>query len=54
MFEDFLLYCDTSLQVWGYLLVLNLYVYNAKEVFKYTIFYISITQNEYVLKFLEE
>jgi hypothetical protein len=24
----------SSLKVWGYLLLLNLYVYNAKEVFK--------------------
>jgi hypothetical protein len=37
----------SSLQVWGYLLLLNLYVYNAKEAFRYIIFYIRIIQNAY-------
>jgi hypothetical protein len=37
----------SSLQVWGYLLLLNLYVYNAKEVLKYTTFYIRIIQDAY-------
>jgi hypothetical protein len=32
----------SSLQVWGYLLLLNLYVYNAKEVFKIHNFYIGL------------